>query len=82
MMKRAFTKYDSPSPEELEILNNFKQKPFHDFGISEIMDLSKKKSKPWVFNVLKGFEKCGLVVKKRKGNREAFGNGAPLWSVN
>ena len=72
MINNDNPKYRVPSTEEFEILANFKRKPFYDFGISEIMKLSKKKSKPWVFNTLTRFEKDGLIVKKRKGNMNLY----------
>ncbi|MBN2042358.1 MAG: nucleotidyltransferase domain-containing protein [Candidatus Aenigmarchaeota archaeon] len=61
-----------PSTEEFEILSNFKYKPFYEFGISEIMMLSGKKSKPWVFNTLSKFENNGLLVKRSKGNMNLY----------
>jgi predicted nucleotidyltransferase len=67
-----------PSAEEFGILASFKYRPFYEFGISEVMKLSEKKSKPWVFNALSKFEKGGLLLKGTKGNmnlyRAAMGN--------
>ncbi|MFH0956624.1 MAG: nucleotidyltransferase domain-containing protein [Candidatus Aenigmatarchaeota archaeon] len=61
-----------PSAEEFGILSSFKYKPFYEFGISEVMKLSEKKSKPWVFNALSKFEKGGLLLKETKGNMNLY----------
>lgn len=61
-----------PSTEEFGILSNFKYRPFYEFGISEVMKLSEKKSKPWVFNALSKFEKGGLLLKETKGNMNLY----------
>ena len=61
-----------PTREELEIINVFKEKPFYEFGISEIMKEAGKKSKPWVFNVLKRFEEEKLLRRRNKGNMNLY----------
>lgn len=61
-----------PSREELEIIDIFRRKPFDNLGISEIMKETGKKSKPWVFNVLNGFQARELIEKERKGNMNLY----------
>jgi len=61
-----------PSREEFEIIDIFMRKPFDELGISEIMKETGKKSKPWVFNVLNGFEDRGFIKKERKGNMNLY----------
>ena len=61
-----------PSREELEIIDIFMRKPFDEFAISEIMKETGKKSKPWVFNALNGFEDSRLIEKKKKGNMNLY----------
>ena len=72
MPERNCISFKVPSTEEFDILNNFKQRPFHSFGISELMGLSGKKSKPWVFNALAKFEKNSLLLKEKKGNMNLY----------
>lgn len=56
------------SNEKIRLLESWKDNPFSEFSISEIMDISKKKTKPWVFNALKLLTKHNLLLSKRKGN--------------
>ncbi len=72
MPKRNNASLKIPSTEGFEILSNFMHRPFYEFGISEVMKLSEKKSKPWVFNTLSTFEKNGLLLKKTKGNMNLY----------
>lgn len=54
--------------EKIKLLDIWKENMFSDYSISEIMKISKKKSKPWVFNALKELTKNNLLILKRKGN--------------
>lgn len=72
MGKSAETLGRIPSMEEFEIIDVFKGKPFDEFGISEIMKTARKRSKPWVFNALRNFERGGLIQRKVKGNMNIY----------
>lgn len=54
--------------EQLKLLETWRNDIFGELSISEIMGLSKKKTKPWVFNALKELTKCNLLIAKRKAN--------------
>lgn len=45
---------------------------FGELGISEIMKISRKKTKPWVFNALKQLAASRLLVSRRKGNLDIY----------
>jgi len=53
-------------------METWKDNLFSEFSISEIMDISKKKTKPWVFNALKRLTKNKLLASKRKGNLDIY----------
>ncbi len=54
--------------KRIKLLETWKNNIFSEFSISEIMKISRKKSKPWVFNTLKQLTKNKLLLSKRKGN--------------
>lgn len=56
------------SNEKIKLLEIWKNNLFSGFSISEIMKISGKKTKPWVFNSLKHLAKSKLLISKRKGN--------------
>jgi predicted nucleotidyltransferase len=56
------------SNEKIKLLDIWENKIFDEFSISEIMNLSKKKTKTWVFNSLKLLEKNKLLLSKKKAN--------------
>lgn len=53
---------------QLELLESWSKDLFAELSISEIMKISGKKTKPWVFNSLKMLEKKNLLIGKKKGN--------------
>src|SRR3989344_424397 len=54
--------------EKIRLLDAWKNSLFADLSISEIMDISKKKTKPWVFNSLNELTENNLLIAKKKGN--------------
>jgi predicted nucleotidyltransferase len=56
------------SNKKIKLLETWKTDIFAEFGIAEIMKISKKRTKPWVFNALKQLTKNKLLLSKRKGN--------------
>lgn len=59
--------------QKIRLLQSWKNRLFDELSISEIMKLSKKKTKPWVFNTLKLLVKYDLLVSKKKGNINLYG---------
>jgi len=60
------------SNKKIRLIEAWKTNPFAGFGIAEIMNLSGKKTKPWVFNALKQLTKNKLLLSKRKGNLDIY----------
>jgi len=60
------------SNKKIKLLEVWKNNIFAEFGISEIMRISKKRTKPWVFNALKQLTKNNLLISKRKGNLDIY----------
>ena len=58
--------------QKILMLEAWEKDVFDELSISEIMKISKKKSKPWVFNTLKLLTKEGLLTSKRKGNLDIY----------
>lgn len=56
------------SKDEFGILDVFKNSLFEELSIADIMRRGKKRSKPWVFNTLKKFQKQDFLIMKRKAN--------------
>ena len=56
----------------LALLLVWKNNPFTQLTILDVMRLAGKSSKAWVFNALKGLEKRGLLVLARKGNLNLY----------
>ena len=54
------------SNEKIMLLESWENNLFGEFSISEIMKISKKKTKPWVFNSLRHLVKSGLLISKEK----------------
>lgn len=52
--------------KKLELLKIWKSNIFREFTISEIMLLSNKKTKPWVFNALKDLNRLGFITIIKK----------------
>lgn len=60
------------SSKKVKLLETWKNSIFSEFSISEIMKISGKKTKPWVFNALKQLAKHRLLLSKRKGNADIY----------
>ena len=58
--------------EELEIVNVFRKNPLKNFTFKEIMFESKKKSRNWVFNVLKNLTSNYVLLKEPIGNNFVY----------
>jgi predicted nucleotidyltransferase len=58
--------------EKLKLLNAWRINPFAEFSISEIMRISKKNTKTWVFTTLKELVKTKILISKRKGNLDIY----------
>jgi predicted nucleotidyltransferase len=58
--------------KKIKLLDIWENKIFDEFSISEIMKLSKKKTKTWVFNSLKILEKNKLLISKKKSNMNLY----------
>lgn len=58
--------------EKIKLIEVWKNHIFSEFTISEIMKISKKKTKTWVFNSLKLLTKNKLLISKRKGNLDVY----------
>lgn len=56
------------SNKKINILGVWNKNIFGEFGIAEIMKISGKKTKPWVFNALKELTRAKLLLSRRKGN--------------
>ncbi len=60
------------TPAELRVLAAFKQQPFRELAIREVMALSQKQSKPWVFTVLKKLVRQGLLTEEQRANSNFY----------
>ncbi len=58
--------------KKVKLLEAWEGNIFGEFSISEIMKITKKRTKPWVFNALKLLTKNKLLVSKRKGNLDIY----------
>jgi len=58
--------------KKIKLLETWKNNPFGEFSIAEIMKISKKKTKTWIFNSLKLLVKNKLLISKRKGNLDIY----------
>lgn len=52
----------------LDIINVFRKNPLKELTFNEVMRLSGKKSRNWVFNVLKKFAGEDVLIKKKINN--------------
>lgn len=60
------------SNKVIKLLNVWSKGLFSQLSISEIMKLSGKKTKTWVFNSLKLLKNNDLIVSERKGNMDLY----------
>ncbi len=58
--------------KQIELLDVWKNNPFREFSISEIMKQSGKNTKTWVFNTLKLFVKSKILISNRKANLDIY----------
>ncbi len=58
--------------KQIELLNVWKNNPFKEFSISEIIRESGKNTKTWAFNTLKFFVKNKILISNRKGNLDIY----------
>ena len=58
--------------EKINLLRVWRNNLFAGLSISEIMQLSKKNTKTWVFNTLKLFVKKKILNSERKGNLDIY----------
>jgi predicted nucleotidyltransferase len=58
--------------EVLRLLDVWRENPFADFTISEVMKRSGKKTKPWAFNALKLMTEKHLLTLRKKGNINVY----------
>ena len=58
--------------EKIKILGTWKQDLFSELAISEIMKISGKKTKTWVFNSLRLLTKNKLLHSRKKGNLNIY----------
>ncbi len=58
--------------KQIALLEVWKDNPFKELSISEIMKQSNKNTKTWVFNIMKLFAKNKIVNSKRKGNLDIY----------
>ncbi|MCX6814026.1 MAG: nucleotidyltransferase domain-containing protein [Candidatus Aenigmarchaeota archaeon] len=58
--------------KKIELLDAWKDRPFGELSISEIMRITGKRTKPWVFNSLKELVKNRLLLSERKGNLDLY----------
>lgn len=54
--------------EQVRLLEAWRNELFEELSIAEVMDISKKRTKPWVFNSLKALAKNELITTRRKAN--------------
>ncbi len=60
------------SDKKIKLLEVWRNNLFSEFSISEIMKISKKRTKTWVFNALKMLVKYDIINSKRKGNLDIY----------
>jgi len=58
--------------EQVKLLETWRGDLFGELSISEIMEISKKRTKPWVFNSLKELTKEKLIIARRKANLNLY----------
>ncbi len=58
--------------ETLKLLGAWRSNLFDSYSISEIMRLSKKSTKPWVFSALRMLVRNNLLISQRKGNMDLY----------
>ena len=54
--------------KDLDIINVFRKNPLKELTFNDVMEISGKKSRNWVFNVLKEFVNEGVLIKKKINN--------------
>lgn len=60
------------SLKQMRLLEAWKSNLFNELSTAEIMKISGKKTKPWVFNTLKQLTKQELLSSQRKGNVDLY----------
>lgn len=60
------------SLKQIQLLEAWKKNLFNELSITEIMKVSGKKTKPWVFNTLKQLAREQLLSSNRKGNANLY----------
>lgn len=60
------------SNKKILLLKSWRSNIFKSFTISEIMQLSKKRTKTWVFNALKELRNYEIIKAERKGNLDLY----------
>ena len=58
--------------ETVKMLDAWNGDIFGELGIAEIMRISRKKTKPWVFNALKQLTSGRLLISRRTGNLDMY----------
>ncbi len=58
--------------QKIKLLESWNGKLFHELNISKIMEISKKKTKPWVFNSLKELVSKRLLISRKVGNLNLY----------
>ncbi|MBI2669369.1 nucleotidyltransferase domain-containing protein [Candidatus Woesearchaeota archaeon] len=61
----------------MRLIESWKNNLFNELSIAEIMKISGKKTKPWVFNTLKQLTKHQLLLSKKKGNLNLYSLNLP-----
>lgn len=64
-------------PTQMRLIESWKNNLFNELSIAEIMKISGKKTKPWVFNTLKQLTKHQLLLSKKKGNLNLYSLNLP-----
>lgn len=60
------------SNQKIKLLDVWRNNPFKELSIAEIMKESNKNTKTWVFNALKLFVKNKILLSKRKANLDIY----------
>ncbi len=60
------------STKQLQLLEAWKTNLASELSLAEIMKISHKKTKPWVFNTVKQLTQQKLLISKRKSNLDLY----------
>ncbi|MBI2136315.1 nucleotidyltransferase domain-containing protein [Candidatus Woesearchaeota archaeon] len=58
--------------ERIRLLNAWRNNLFAEFSRAEVMKITRKRSKPWVFNSLRELVKKSLLQSRRKANLDLY----------